>query len=223
MKEFFKKNWLRLVGVVMFVTAGVFALITSVCAFGTASGLRAFPETAHGNLPMPFNIALSQAQAAGFIYLAVFMSSLFVVAFLVMKMFSGAGVAKADDGKSGINCNGLVSGVVLIVGSVVALALFISGIALGGDFLNMLSAEIDAARTQYEVLQQLYAAGGNIPNLPIDVPVTSVHVDGARIGLNAARTAHINQISQTVIFTILFAVLPLVIGTKKLVCACRSK
>ncbi|MCL2756374.1 MAG: hypothetical protein FWE45_04995 [Firmicutes bacterium] len=185
--EFLKRNWMKLVAVILFSAVAVFALITSINAFSTASALRDIPEAMRPALPgAPHEVALSQANAGAFTYLAIFLSCFFVIAAIKMKMFK---------------LNRKISGIVLIAGSVVALTIFVTGIALGSDFISMLSQNVDTARQGYE------AASGT-PGEPLFLT-----------GYRAARAAHITQISQVVIFIIVFGVAPLAMGIKKLFCS----
>jgi len=189
--EFLKKNLVKMVGVLLFAGMGVFALITGIRAFATVGSLNALDDAGRAMFTAnpatsTFDVAISQANAGAFIYLAVFLSCLFVIACLVMSML----MAKK-----------MIPGVVLSAGSVVVLTLFITGIALGGDFLSHLSENVDAARTAYE-------AASAIPGIG----------QVARVGLRAAQAAHITQIAQTVIYMVAFAVIPLALGIKKIVC-----
>jgi len=192
--EFLKRSWMKLLGVVLFATAGVFALVTSICAMRTASAMRAIPEAQRPILGAPgigidYDVALSQASGGSFIYLAVALSSFFIVAFLCLSLF---------------NIGKKIPSVSLIVGSMIALVLFIVGIVMAGDYLSDLAAAVDAARELYNL---------DMSGLP---PHEQLPIEIRRALLNGAQAAHITQIAQTVIFTIAFALLPLVVGVKKL-------
>lgn len=188
--EFLKKSWMKLTAGCLLLAVGVFALLASVGAFQTAGALRDLPEVMRAGVGATgganYDAALSQANAGAFIYLAIFISCLFIVGYLCMRIL---GQSKK------------ISGITLTVGSVAALVLFVAGIVMGGDFLSHLSATADAAGAAYR------ATGIPVP------------VELRRVAYNAARAAHMTQIAQTIIYTITFAVVPLVFGVKKMVCS----
>jgi len=171
--EFLKQNWTKIVGIILFLTSGIVALVASAYAFTTVRAIRSLPAPAQATM----EVGLSQAYAAGFVYFAVALSCFAIIAFLTLKMFK---------------VNKKIPAITLITGSAIALVMFITGIALASDFLSSLSSDITAAR---------------------QIPVPDLR----RIALNAAHTAHIVQIAQTIVLTLTFAVVPLVIGVKKLV------
>ena len=132
--EFFKKNWVKLVAVVLLVTAGVFAALASCNGFSTASALRDIPEAARPLLPRDYDVSLSQANSGAFIYLAILLSCVFMIVALCLKMF---------------RVNKKVSGIALATGGLVASIWVVVGIVLGSDYLSSLSKAVDAARTVY--------------------------------------------------------------------------
>jgi len=187
--EFLKSNLLKLIGIVLMSVVAVFALITSINAFLTASGLRDIPEAMQSLLPgNPFDVALSQTNAGAFSYLAIFLAATFIIAALVIKMF---GLRK-------------IAGITLVAGSVVALSMFVTGIILGSDFIDALSQNAETTREAYNAMREL----------PTPPPGSELLITAMR----AARAAYITQISQVVIFVIAFGVTPLVLGIKMLVC-----
>ena len=191
--KFLKTNWVKLVTITLALTAGIFALISTINAFSTVNALHDIPEAMRPALAANgpgFDISLSQAQAGAFMYLAIFLSCAFIITFAILKI---------------LKLNKKIAGITLITGSVISLSLFITGIALGSDFLSYLSSTVDTARQVYD------------NHVALGIPQQL-----AATGVRAAQTAHITQIAQVVIFVLVFGVTPLVIGIKKLVCSCKS-
>ena len=199
--EFFKKNWLKLVGIAALTVAGVFALVASINAFCTAGSLNNIPEPIRAG--MPFDAMTSQAMGGAFIYLAIFMSSLFIVTHLIMGMCC--------------NKHKKFKSISFLVCSTVAMVMFIVGIALAADFLSSLDSAIDAARVTLNEAQTAYAATGGV-----GMPLGGAEVQLAQAGLDAARTAYTVQIAQTLGHFIAFGFLPVAFAIKKVICSCKK-
>jgi len=177
--DFLKKNWVKLVGMLLFMTIGVVALIASIGAMRSVSALGDVNDAVLTVVGVDRDITRSQFMAGLFTYLAIFVSSLAIVTVLVLCML---GKCK--------KCRNII----LVVGSVVALALFITAVGTGSEYLKSLSDARDVG------------------------PMPPGMETFRSFSISAARTAYIVQIAQTLTFAIVFAVLPLIYGVKKLVC-----
>ena len=211
--EFLKNNWAKLTFIALALVASVFSLIGMINGFALA-GLNIDMEGANGYISSFSNgngnganvfdaiTETSQGHLSAMIYLAIFIISLTLIAYLVMKM---------------LGMDRRISSLVLIAGSILSTIMIIVGIILGMDYLNTLSEATANGRYAYNEAREAYNAATGAQK-----EMLAPMVEMVRQMYIMTRYLFMTSIAWITISLLTFGLFPLVVGLKKM-CAAREE
>ena len=176
-KPFVSANWMKLVLITLLTLVGVFAFLVMVNAWHGLDVIKGEAGKKISNAMM----------GEGFAYFAIVISSLALIAFIVMNMV-------APEKKK-------IASMVLVACAALATVFFIVSIGLGAAYVKELKEAVDFTKSM----------NGLAPTIV------------GKDAVSAARWMYFSAIAQTITYLVVFGLIPLVFGLKKLLCGGCAK